>query len=245
MVIRTGRARYPETNYKTSNHLIAYLDILGASSKICQDKNNEFLNYLNMFMEDALREVRHIACGCNEEFFIKIFSDNILYAVEIKENDSNKENKITKIFNLAANLANETFRYGYLMRGAIVLGQLFHNDKIVYGEGLVRAVNIEEKEAKYPRIIVQDEIATLLNHYCLQDLRDNKKFLNTFLLSSSLDHVSFKHCLLKMLNENKNNERIKEKIMWTIKHFNKCFMHPDARAIDRPQITTEEIESII
>ena len=30
MVQRTGNARFPSTNYKTSNHIIAYLDMLGA-----------------------------------------------------------------------------------------------------------------------------------------------------------------------------------------------------------------------
>ncbi len=53
MVTRTGSARFPSTDYKTSNHVIAYLDILGATNKICNDNDFSFLNYLNMFMEDA------------------------------------------------------------------------------------------------------------------------------------------------------------------------------------------------
>ena len=56
MVIRTGFARKPWTNYKTSNHIIAYLDILGAKDMICNDNNFDFLNHLNMFMEDAIEE---------------------------------------------------------------------------------------------------------------------------------------------------------------------------------------------
>ena len=48
MVIRTGLARKPWTNYKTSNHIIAYLDILGAKDMICNDNDFNFLNHLNM-----------------------------------------------------------------------------------------------------------------------------------------------------------------------------------------------------
>ena len=56
MVLRTGFARFPSTDYKTTNHIIAYLDILGATNKICNDNDFSFLNHLNMFMEDAIEE---------------------------------------------------------------------------------------------------------------------------------------------------------------------------------------------
>ena len=40
MVERAGFARFPSTDYKTTNHIIAYLDILGATNKICNDKES-------------------------------------------------------------------------------------------------------------------------------------------------------------------------------------------------------------
>ena len=56
MVIRTGLARKPWTNYRTSNYIITYLDILGTKDMICNDNDFNFLNHLNMFMEDAIEE---------------------------------------------------------------------------------------------------------------------------------------------------------------------------------------------
>jgi hypothetical protein len=58
MVKRTGYARFPWTNYKTSNHIIAYLDILVAKQMICNNNDFSFLNYLNMFMEEAFSPIK-------------------------------------------------------------------------------------------------------------------------------------------------------------------------------------------
>lgn len=239
MTVRTGMARFPVTDYKTSRYCIAYLDVLGGANKICYDKDNSLLNYLNMIMKDGISEAN------NYKIYTKIFSDNILFATKITDNDPDKEKKIAKIFNLSANFSNEMFRYGNLVRGAIVIGDFFYNENIVYGEALVRAVKIEETEAIYPRIIIQNEIADLLPQYCLQDLKDNKKFLNTFLLSAYFDHISFKFEILEMLNLNKNNEHIKEKIMWSVEYYNKWFSSPEARSIEQIQITEDEINTYI
>ena len=75
---RTGLARFPSTNFKTSNHLIAYLDILGATDLICKDNDFSFLNHLNMFMEDAIEESGGGIFPKEEDIFVKIFSDNIV-----------------------------------------------------------------------------------------------------------------------------------------------------------------------
>ncbi len=68
MTLKTGITSFPSKNYKTFPHCIAYLD---------------------MFMEDAISEVNWLASDLKDKIFTKIFSDNILYAVKIKENEQN------------------------------------------------------------------------------------------------------------------------------------------------------------
>lgn len=240
MVVRTGLSRFPSTNYKTSNHIIAYLDILGAKQMICNDSNFNFLNLLNMFMEDAIEESGGGIFKHKEGIYIKIFSDNILLAIELKENDEQRDDKITLLFNIVANIYNEILRYGYLMRGAIVEGDFFHNDIIVYGKALVEAVNLEEKKAIYPRILVQKELSKSLQHYLLQD-RDGLYILNIFQLSEYFDHLSFKLELLKILEQYKDKDHIKVKIMWMIKYFNFWFTKYEHRLLNQQKITEEEI----
>ena len=245
MVIRTGFARFPSTNYKTSNHIIAYLDVLGAKQMICNDNDFDFLNHLNMFMEDAIEESGGGIFPNKEEIFVKIFSDNILLAIELKENDKQREDKIATLYNVAANIYNEILRYGYLMRGAIVEGEFFHNDIIVYGKGLVEAVRLEEKEASVPRILVRTKVTEPQScYYHIQD-EDNEFFLNIFHLCDIFDNVTFKINLLEMLKKHKINERIKTKIMWMIKYFNSWFAKYERRLLNQQKITDEEIEKVL
>mgnify|MGYP000656863787 FL=1 len=245
MVIRTGLARKPWTNYKTSNHIIAYLDILGAKDIICNDNNFDFLNHLNMFMEDAIEESGGGVFPREEKIYIKIFSDNILLAIELKENDEQRENKIAILFNTVANIYNEILRYGYLMRGAIVEGEFFHNDIIVYGKGLVEAVHLEEKEADVPRILVRVKVSESNSYYYLMQDTDGEFFLNIFHLCNAFDDVAFKINLLEMLKKQKNNEKIKAKIIWMIKYFNSWFTKYEYRIMNQQRITDEEIENTL
>ncbi len=245
MVIRTGLARKPWTNYETSNHIIAYLDILGAKDIICNDNNFDFLNHLNMFMEDAIEESGGGVFPREEKIYIKIFSDNILLAIELKENDEQRENKIAILFNTVANIYNEILRYGYLMRGAIVEGEFFHNDIIVYGKGLVEAVHMEEKEADVPRILVRVKVSESNSYYYLMQDADGEFFLNIFHLCNAFDDVAFKINLLELLKKHKNNEKIKAKIIWMIKYFNSWFTKYEYRIMNQQRITDEEIENAL
>lgn len=245
MVIRAGLARFPSTNYKTSNYIIAYLDILGAKQMIYNDDNFDFLNHLNMFMEDAIEESGGGIFKHKEEIYIKIFSDNILLAIELNKNDEQRDNKIAALFNTVANIYNEILRYGYLMRGAIVEGEFFHNNKIVYGKALVEAVYLEENVANVPRILVKTKVSEPHSFYYLMKDEDDELFLNIFHLCESFDDVAFKISLLEMLKKHKNEEKIKTKIMWMIKYFNSWFTKYEYRLLNQQKITDEDIAKVI
>lgn len=51
---------------------------------------------------------------------------------------------------------------GYATRGAVVLGPLHHRDNVIFGPALVEAVEIEEGEAFYPRILISDGVMEAL-----------------------------------------------------------------------------------
>ena len=243
MTKHTGLTRFPSTNYKTTKHCVAYLDMLGAKRKICEDTDSKFLNYLNMIFGDAIKEADWLSADIKEKIFVKIFSDNILFAIET-EDELTREKNITTILNLVANICNEAFDFGYLLRGAIVENEFFHNNIVVYGKALVEAVYLEEKVAKNPRILVQKEIVDLLPQYHLTN-KDGNSFLNIFEYSTGFDHITYKLQILKMLENNKDSDDIKEKIFWLIDYFNSWFKSPYARVIEKPQISKEEIDKAL
>jgi hypothetical protein len=48
---------------------------------------------------------------------------------------------------------------GFLIRGAIVKGPLYHDENAVFGDALVRAYHLETEVARYPRVIVTTSVA--------------------------------------------------------------------------------------
>lgn len=235
MVFRTGKIREPQTRLYTSKYCVAYLDILGSKNLINNDENNKFLNYLNLLCCDALLEV-----SSNKDIFIKIFSDNILLAISTECDKQTRKARIEALINRVRNIQNEILRYGYLVRGAMVEGEFFHNDVLIYGKALVKAVQMEENNAKFPRVIIQQEIYELLPHYFIID-EDNLPFLNQFIFSHGLEDVSFKYQLLEMLKKTSDTKH-KQKIMWEINYYNNYFGYNKMGLSTKLLISEQEIE---
>ena len=239
--MRTGLMKKPQTNYKTSRYCIAYLDILGGKNIIHNDSNHEFLNLLNMIYKDAIEETHFIFR--NEDIFTKIFSDNILFAIKSEEKDIQTEEKISTLLNLIANTILEALRYGFLMRGAITLGDFFHNEIFVYGKALVDAVEIEEKVAIYPRVLATDEVQQIVP----QDFHKDPDGLNVFkyldYAISPKDPYTIKQNLLNLLKKCKE-KKVVQKIRWAISYFNYYYKYL-SYSIDKPQITDEDIEKAL
>lgn len=48
---------------------------------------------------------------------------------------------------------------GYFIRGGVVRGRIYHDKNMVFGDALVRAYRIESLIAKYPRIVIESDVA--------------------------------------------------------------------------------------
>jgi hypothetical protein len=69
---------------------------------------------------------------------------------------------------------------GFLMRGGIAVGDLIHDDDMVFGPALNRALELESKIAKYPRIIVDDDVAKIGDARNIISEEGGLKFLDPF-----------------------------------------------------------------
>jgi hypothetical protein len=75
---------------------------------------------------------------------------------------------LTEIFHAVEKLAIELLRHGFFMRGAIVKGMLYHDEKMVFGEALVQAYHLEREVVRYPRVMVVREIECDIRQYTKQ-----------------------------------------------------------------------------
>lgn len=51
--------------------------------------------------------------------------------------------------------------WGFFIRGAVTIGEVYHDDRSVFGPALVWAYELESKVAQNPRIIIDPDIAEL------------------------------------------------------------------------------------
>lgn len=237
-MVRTGQARnLPKIH--TSNYCVAYLDVLGAENYMKGDLADKFLNDLNSIYTDAIRDVVFKSYISKKDIYVKIFSDNILLAIEIKENDDLRKDKIEKIINLTGNIFNNALYHGYLMRGAMTEGPFYknkNNDIFVYGKALIDAVDMEEELAIYPRVVAQKSIQETLPQY-FKECADGCLILNNFIFESLLSPDVYKHNLITMYKKC-SDKKVKQKIMWIITHFNYYYKNSATRI----QITKKDLE---
>ncbi len=63
-----------------------------------------------------------------------------------------------RILTAGLKLIVDLLHLGFLTRGAIVVGDLYHRDNVILGPALLEAHRIESSEAFYPRVIVSEQV---------------------------------------------------------------------------------------
>jgi len=96
-----------------------------------------------------------VHCAC--------FSDCVIIAVEA--NDKIDE-RVSAIIALLAQISADLLRQGIFIRGAMTYGDLFieQNADIYFGKALNHAHELETKIAKYPRIVLSNDLIAKLNY---------------------------------------------------------------------------------
>jgi hypothetical protein len=65
---------------------------------------------------------------------------------------------LVHLFSVLERLTFDLLFEGYLIRGAIVRGNLYHDEKMVFGKALIDAYDLETNIVKYPRIMLGRQV---------------------------------------------------------------------------------------
>lgn len=148
--------------YKPSKHVVAYIDLLGVKERI---KNNSegLASTLHDVYTCVNDVIRSLADG--DEIKVKVFSDNIIFARSVTEGRENQRINLHQMIAIV-----EAFQYillykaKYLMRGGIVIGELYIDDMFTIGQALVDAYYLEDKQAIYPRVIIENSLLPIIQN---------------------------------------------------------------------------------
>ena len=167
-----------------TKRVIAFIDILGFRNIISKTEEDQqlaekifkVLNSMNtdsisneIFIgvsadlpEDKYKEAKEIADKFSKaqksqsSIQVTHFSDSIVISIGL-ENDMNVMTVIEYLGRLMYKLWNE---FKILIRGAVTMGDLIHNeDGALFGPAMVAAYDLETNLANYPRIIFDDDNA--------------------------------------------------------------------------------------
>ena len=149
----------------TKKHYIAYMDILGYSDYIEKnpDKENEFLHTVAEAIYKVKQNVLYISdigkkgFKANIEIKCKTFSDNIIICMEATDSQNEISRIIPFLISVASIQKGLVIEHELLIRGGITIGDLYIDDDLVFGKGLIDAVRLEH-QAENPCIIVSQDL---------------------------------------------------------------------------------------
>lgn len=147
-------------------HIIAFLDLLGASKIMESDRSQEVLVKIKEVFEFT-RMIAEVEYRENiSDIEVTVFSDNITFARKIPQNpeEMNDEDcmKIVQFIIFISRFLGMSIEKGLLFRGGITVGSLYVDKKMIWGKALVNAHELEEKIAIFPRIVVSKDVIRLL-----------------------------------------------------------------------------------
>jgi hypothetical protein len=142
-------------NYE--KRICCFIDILGFRQHI-----EETVDELGKDKIEKIEKIKYILdlskkmtddSGFSKSKIVTYFSDSIVISYDYTE-PSQLYHTLIDLLYVSFELANQ----GYLARGGVTIGKLIHTNELIFGPAMVKAYDLESKEAIYPRIIVEKEV---------------------------------------------------------------------------------------
>jgi len=167
---------------KLEKYYIAYFDVLGYKA-FFEDNNNDVLEFLASIVGVAKDVVYESNNAIWDKFEVKSFSDN--FVILLKDQNVNEYQAIKSLSYLLALMQLKFLeRYRVLIRGGITTGDIYIDKNIIFGEGLIKAVELESN-AIFPRIILDEkaisrQVCDDLCEKCIKKDNDDRYYIDLF-----------------------------------------------------------------
>ena len=161
--------------------LVIFLDLLGfsaATQRSAPDTNKQILELLTelaSFSGDFRFIEKQIGVNMWDSSIspaATVFSDNIVLSAPTAPQGREAYRTHPDIFSQYAvmqlrltvgAIAARALELGFLIRGGMTLGDVYHHNGIVFGEAMLRAYELERRVAHFPRVALSPELTDRLN----------------------------------------------------------------------------------
>ncbi len=160
---------------KTKEYIIAYFDILEYKKIINNNliQEDDFIKALSDAVNDVTSLKQNEIWG-NKNPKIYCFSNNFVICIEYNKNSfADFIYKFSHLLVIMQVIQYKWFAfYNLLIRGSIVVGELYLKNSFIYGQGLINAYTLESTVSVYPRIIIQEELVERIKGQCIERFGD-------------------------------------------------------------------------
>ncbi len=214
------------TRKKYEDYYVAFIDILGFKQIIQDYDCNKIYNifmYLKRYSKGHANHNDKIMMAY-EDMSFRILSDSIIIFVKVSIKDS-----LVAIIDICSRLQFSllNLEQPVLLRGGIAKGNLYYDNEIIYGNGLVAAYLLENDHAIMPRIIFERNL--------LSDFKKSSKLLDAFndlgLISTLDEQYDFVNFLAPMMYMLVDVEKEKETLLINLKSL--CHKYIDSGKDDK------------
>ena len=231
--------------------IICYADILGFRARtecaLRQGSEATFLREIKRSLRaayDKVREAKTLGGEVPSRFDMKVFTDNLVVAYPLgNERIEGGEPEMSTILMLFAEVQASLAADGFLLRGAIAVGDHYQDDDIAYGPALLEAVDLD-KSGSAPRLVLAPSAVRLVKqqlksyrrvskspHYrsLFEDSGDGRLFVHyldvvfeNFLESGINENLLKSHCdsVSSGLREHQFDPRVRQKYEWLATYHN-------------------------
>lgn len=149
--------------------VVAYIDILGFRDQIKiavdkADRGKALLTRLRKALDAAFPLIKDKSENTRPLWLVKGFTDNIVigYPVHLP---FDAEPEMGYTFSNLLMFQLMMIIQGFFIRGGLAIGDLYMDDQIVFGEGLIEAFEAEQNLARDPRIVLTESAVEFVNHH--------------------------------------------------------------------------------
>lgn len=147
---------FPDPKNVYEKRIVAFLDILGFKNLVKTGKVQEILAVTTDLKERFITLEK-----LGKPIELSVFSDSIFLSDRINDDGFS----VVRLINYVRHIAAGLFWKGILCRGGILIDQVYHKNPIAFGPALIKAHDMENKIAVYPRILAEPDVITRFFNY--------------------------------------------------------------------------------
>lgn len=133
------------------NRIVLFIDFLGFKEIVIKTTSNESELHCLVKAMDRLGEIGDTLFSASK--MVTQFSDSIVMSYRVGE-----ESAVFDLLNDMAFCVIDLANMGYLVRGGVTYGELYHTDQHVVGPGMIKAYELESKFAQVPRVLIDENL---------------------------------------------------------------------------------------